>query len=194
MSASPAPRADGGPPSPTWVESLGGPLVVVPVSALAAWGGGTTTGVLMGGDVPDDYDRACAVDGLAGVLPVGDGGGQALVLGEEPDTSCYLPEHRAFLRWLAADSESDLRSAAEDVLADPAARWDECGTWVTDGPAVLMDAAVPGAELNEVYPDGGVPEQAPVSLPPGRWRVRATQAWADPDTCVGLVRLLPAGA
>ncbi|MDA2804055.1 Imm21 family immunity protein [Nocardiopsis suaedae] len=176
------------------MESLGGALVVVPVSALAAWSGGTATGVLMGGDVPDDYDRACAVDGPAGVLPVGNGGVRALVLGDEPDTSCYLAGHRAFLRWLAADSESDLKSAAEDVLADPATRWDACGTWVTDGPAVLMDAAVPGAELNEAYPDGGMPEQAPVSLQPGRWRVRAVRTWADPRTCVGLVQFLPAGA
>ena len=115
-----------------------------------------------------------------------------LVLGDEPATSCYLPEHRTFLRWLAADSETRLRSAAEAALTDPATKWEECGDWVTDGPAVLMDAATPGAELNERYPEGGVPEHAPVPLSPGRWRMRATQAWVDPDTQVGLVRLLAA--
>ncbi|MDA2810510.1 Imm21 family immunity protein [Nocardiopsis sp. RSe5-2] len=175
-----------------WVESMGGPLVVVPVSALPAWSGGTMSGILMGGDVLDDYDRAMAVDDLAGIVSVGGGAGRALVLGDGPDPGCYLPEHRAFLRWCGAESESRLRSAAEEVLADPATSWDECGTWVTDGPAVLMDAAVPGTELDTAYPDEGMPEQAPVPLPPGRWRVRATQTEADPETWVGLVQLLPA--
>lgn len=49
---------------------------------------------------PDDYDRACAVDDLAGVIPIDENGAQALVLADEPATSCYLPQHRAFLRWL----------------------------------------------------------------------------------------------
>ncbi|WP_337797980.1 Imm21 family immunity protein [Nocardiopsis sinuspersici] len=143
-------------------------------------------------DTPDDYDRACAVDGLAGMVPVGGSGAQALVLGDLPSTSCYLPEHRVFLRWLAADSEARLRGAVEVVLADPATEWEECGVWVTDGSAVLMDSAVPGAELDAEYPGGGMPEQAPVPLPSGRWRVGAVQAWADEHTRVGLLRLLPA--
>ncbi|MFG2395756.1 Imm21 family immunity protein [Streptomyces lydicus] len=40
----------------------GGPLVVVPVSSLAAWCA-AETGVLAGdATTPDDYDRACAAD------------------------------------------------------------------------------------------------------------------------------------
>lgn len=191
MSASLDPGGDEVPSSSAWVESTGGPLVVVPVSVLAAWGGGAMSGISMGGDVLFDYDRAMAVADVAGVVSVGGGEGRALVL-EGPETSCYLPEKRAFLRWCAADSESRLRSAAEEVLADPATEWDECGIWVTDGPAVLMDAAMQGAELNDPFPDGQMPEQAPVPLPPGRWRVRATQREADPETWVGLVRLLRA--
>ncbi|WP_322987311.1 Imm21 family immunity protein [Phaeacidiphilus oryzae] len=85
---------------------MGGPLIAVPVSALDAWAGGTLHGLVIGGAAPDDYDRACTVDGLAGVIAVGDGPAQALVLADEPATSCYLPEHRAFLCWLAADSEA----------------------------------------------------------------------------------------
>ncbi|MFE2626344.1 Imm21 family immunity protein [Streptomyces sp. NPDC059374] len=79
---------------------MGGPLIVVPVSALAAWRGCTESGVMVGdATAPDDYDRACAVDDLAGVIAVGENGAQALVLADEPATSCYLPERRAFLRW-----------------------------------------------------------------------------------------------
>ncbi|MEU0008249.1 Imm21 family immunity protein [Streptomyces sp. NPDC006314] len=180
-------------PSPVWVESMGGPLIVAPVSALASWGGCTESGLMVGDAIaPDDYDRACAVDDLAGVIPIDENGRQALVLADEPATSCYLPGHRAFLRWLAAETEAGLRAAADAVLADPATVWDECGTWVSDGPAVLMDSAEAGSDLGIEYPDRGMPAEAPVSPPAGRWRVRATQTKVDEENWVGLVQLLPA--
>ncbi|MEW2562630.1 Imm21 family immunity protein [Streptomyces griseorubiginosus] len=177
-----------------WVESMGGPLVVVPVSALAAWRGCTDTGIIVGdGTVPDDYDRACAVDDLAGLIPVGKGGAHALVLGDEPSTTCYLPEHRAFLRWLAADSDAELKAAAETVLRDPATSWEECGTWTVDGPAVLMDSADAGADLGAEYPSGGTPEESAVPLVAGSWRVRAVHTKAGEHNWVGVVQLLPIG-
>jgi hypothetical protein len=119
---------------------MGGPLIVVPVSALAAWHGCTLAGV-MAGD--------------------------------------------------ATDSEAGLKAAADGVLADPATEWEECGTWVSDGPAVLMDSAEAGSDLPIEYPGGGMPEQAPVPLPAGRWRGRASHTWADQADWVGLVQLLP---
>ncbi len=174
---------------------MGGPLIVIAVSALASWRGCTETGAIVGNaTAPDDYDRACAVDELAGVIAVGGSGAQALVLADEPATSCYLPEHRAFLRWLAADSEDGLKAAAEAVLADPATEWEECGTWVSDGPAVLMDSAEAGAGLSVEYPGGGEPAQAAVPLTAGRWRIRAVHTEADEENWVGLVQLLPVDA
>ncbi|MEW1641914.1 Imm21 family immunity protein [Streptomyces sp. NPDC091219] len=171
---------------------MGGPLIVIPVSALAAWHGCTETGVMAGdATAGDDYDRACAVDDMAGVIAVGENGAQALVLADEPATSCYLPEHRAFLRWFAADSEAGLKSAAEAVLADPATERADYGTWVSDGPAVLMDSAEAGSELGIEYPGGGAPDQAPVPLPAARWRVRGSHTKADEEHRVGLVQLLP---
>ncbi|MEV4916517.1 Imm21 family immunity protein [Streptomyces tirandamycinicus] len=173
---------------------MGGPLVVVPVSALARWGG-CTPGGLINNDkgVPDDYDRACGVDDLAGVIPVGEDRAQALVLADEPASSCYLPERQTFVRWLAADSEPELLAAAESILVDPATEWEECGRWRTDGPAVLMDSAEAGSDLDVEYPNGGgLPEQAPVPIPPGHWVIRAVQTWANDETWVGLVQLLPA--
>ncbi|MFE4412631.1 Imm21 family immunity protein [Streptomyces sp. NPDC093064] len=178
-----------------WVESMGGPLIVIPVSAPAAWHGCTETGAVVGDSTaPDDYDRACAVNELAGVIAVGDSGAQALVLADEPATSCYLPEYRTFLRWLAAGSETGLKAAAEAVLADPTTAWEECGTWLSDGPAVLMDSVEAGAELSVEYPGGGMPSQAPVPLPAGRWKVRAVHTEADEANWVGLVQLLPMDA
>ncbi|MFE2267249.1 Imm21 family immunity protein [Streptomyces griseosporeus] len=169
MSASSSTAADASHTSPVWVESMGGPLIAIPVSALAAWRGCTENGVMAGdATAADDYDRACAVNDLAGVITVGENGAQALVLADEPATSCYLPEHRAFLRWLAVDSEAGLKAAAEAVLSDPATAWEECGTWVSDGPALLMDSAEAGPGLGIEYPGSGIPAQAPVPLSAGR--------------------------
>ncbi|MEV0742149.1 Imm21 family immunity protein [Streptomyces sp. NPDC050549] len=172
-----------------WVESLGGPLIVVPVSVLAEWGGcsenwGEEPGIV------EDYDRACAVEGWAGLLDVGGSGARALVLADEPATSRYLPERRVFVRWLAADSESEVLAAADTVLADRDIEWEDVGVWETDGPAVLMDSTTPGAELDEEYPDGGQPEQASVALPAGWWRVRAVHTTSE-FPWVGVVQLLP---
>lgn len=48
MRPSSSTTADAPHTSPVWVESMGGPLIVVPVSALAAWRGCTETGVMAG--------------------------------------------------------------------------------------------------------------------------------------------------
>lgn len=174
---------------------MGGPLAAVPVSALSAWRGCTEGGSVLGdGDTPDDYDRACDVEDLAGVVAVGEGGAQALVLADEPATSCFLAEQRVFLRWLGADSEADLVAAVEAVLADATTPWEVCGTWATDGPAVLMDSAVAGADLTVEYPGGGRPEQAPVPLTAGVWTIRAAHIRIDGRTSVGLVQILPVDA
>ncbi|SCF65046.1 Imm21 family immunity protein [Streptomyces sp. Ncost-T10-10d] len=193
MKASSSTSASSSEHSLTWVESMGGPLIAVPVSGLDGWRGCTESGLVIGdGDAPDDYDRACEVDGLAGVIAVGGNGPQGLVLADEPATTCYLPEHQVFVRWLGAGSEADLIAAARAVLTDPTAEWEECGIWETDGPAMLMDSVIAGNELDVEYPSGGgPPEQAPVPIPPGRWAVRAVHTSANESTSVGLVQLLP---
>ncbi|MEU9919401.1 Imm21 family immunity protein [Streptomyces sp. NPDC051001] len=133
-------------------------------------------------------DQAEAVDQL--VRHLHRPGSRALVLADEPATSRYLPEQRVFLRWLAADSESELLAAADTVLADPDIEWDDVGIWEKDGPAVLMDSTTPGAELDEEYPAGGQPDQALAPLPAGRWRVRAVHTTGE-FPWVGVVQLLP---
>lgn len=118
--------------------------------------------ILGGTDVLDDYHRACAVEGGAGVVEVGGVG--ALVLGDEPATTCYLSQQRVFLRWLAADSDTELLAVAETVLADPATAWEDCGLWESEGAAVLMDSAEAGADLGVEYPSGVVARTRPRSM------------------------------
>ncbi|MFJ5779947.1 Imm21 family immunity protein [Streptomyces sp. NPDC093094] len=175
---------------PVWVRSAGGPLIVVAESSVHAWSGCTEDGSVVGdAGGRDDYDRACEVEDLAGVIGVGAGSATALVLADEPATTCFLPERLLFVRWLAADSEDELFAAAEALLADPDTVWEDGGLWVTDGPAVLMDAADAGADLGVEHPGGSRPDQAPVRLPAGRWSVRAAHRTGE-FPWVGCVRLV----
>jgi hypothetical protein len=91
------------------------PPTISPLSVHPPQEARAETGTTIRGDAtaPDDYDRACAVDDLAGVIPMDENGAQALVLADELATSCYLPQYRAFLRWRAGDSEAELRAAAD---------------------------------------------------------------------------------
>ncbi|MFB6862840.1 Imm21 family immunity protein [Streptomyces virginiae] len=136
-----------------------------------------------------------AVEESAEVISLGDTRtASVLVLGDEPATTCYLPEQRIFLRWLAADSDAELLAAAAAVLSDPATPWEECGVWETDGPAVLMDSAEAGQDLGVAYADGrGKPAEAPVPVPAGRWEVRAFHKTGE-FPWGGIVHFLPADA
>lgn len=110
-----------------WVETLGGPLIAIPESVCHHWGGGVQ------GDFDDwgDYGRACAVSGYLGLIDVGPA--KALVLGDAPAPTTFLPELGIFLRWVAADSTADiLRAAAEatgtapweeELIWEPGSRW-----------------------------------------------------------------------
>ncbi|MGA4859662.1 Imm21 family immunity protein [Streptomyces koyangensis] len=170
---------------------MGGPLIALPESAVPLWSGCTECGGVLGdAGGRDDYDRACEVEGLAGVIPVGTDGAGALVLADLPERTCFLPEESLFVRWAGASSDAELIAAARAALADPGVDREECGSRVTDGPAVLMDSVEAGADLGVEYPDGGTPDQAPVPVPAGRWRVLAAQRW-DPPTAFNVGRLVP---
>ncbi|MEU3071518.1 Imm21 family immunity protein [Streptomyces sp. NPDC006906] len=144
---------------------MGGPLIAVPESSVDTWGGCTEDGSVLGdADGRDDYDRACEVQDWAGVIAVGGGATTVLVLADEPAMTCFLPEKRLFVRWLAADSEAELFAAADAALADPDTTWEDSGLWVTDGPAVLMDSAEAGADLGVDYPDGASRKRLPCSF------------------------------
>lgn len=155
-----------------WVESGGGPLIAIPETVLPFWSGAD------GDDMSCDYDRACDVDGYIGLLPVGDT--RALVLGDDPAATAYLPEHGAFVRWCAADSEDELRALVPAALSQ--ARWEQEAEWTVPGPVVLFDAAWTGTA-------SGSTDHLRVMLEPGRYGVRAARVEPGPETWIGLVQL-----
>ncbi|GIH99584.1 Imm21 family immunity protein [Planobispora takensis] len=163
-----------------WVESGGGPLIAVPGSELDTWAGADDNDGPV--ETRGDYGRACAVEGFIGLVAVG--AQQALVLGDEPAMTTYLAAERLFVRWLAADFEAELITAARRALAEqPDWDDDEDLIWRVREAVVLFDSVIPGAELE---PD----DRLVIDLDPGEYRVRATYT-EDKGNCMVLVHLQP---
>ena len=162
-----------------WVESGGGPLVLVPVAILAEWTGASPDFDPDDLDSWGDYGRACLIDGYAGCLAAGDG--QVLVLGDEPASTTYLPEQRLFVRWICADSEDDVIRLVPKAVET--ADWEDAGTWTTGGPAQLFDSAYAGDELDDEQP-------LAVDTAGGTYLVRAACVEPEEGTTLVLVQLI----
>ncbi|MFD3658245.1 Imm21 family immunity protein [Streptomyces sp. NPDC058620] len=137
--------------SSTWMETEGGPFIVVPRTALPRWSG--TEG---------DYDRACEVMDFVGVLALPDEA-EALVLGDEPLSTAYLPECRVLVRWCYAESEDGVSDIIRAGI--PTAEWEEGPVLSTTGELVLFDAAYFGTEV------GTLTDGTALELGAGRYRV-----------------------
>jgi hypothetical protein len=94
-----------------------------------------------------DYDRACDVTDLMGTVPVG--GGEGLVLGDEPLATTWWPAEDIqggfLVRWEYAQGDTIVRrwmSALPVLLSwEPGVRYH-----FDEGPLILFDSAEPGLE------------------------------------------------
>jgi hypothetical protein len=160
-----------------WVTSLGGPLILIPESACPHWGGAPR-------NYPDDegdYGRACAVPGYIGLIDVATT--TALVLGDQPARTSFVPEHRLLWREIAADI--DLDPAAEAASLLPTVEWKPGLTWKVTEPLILFDSAYD-------YPHvlAASEEHQRIDLTPGRYHVQPAYI-ETPTAFLILVRLLP---
>ncbi|HEU5023627.1 MAG TPA: Imm21 family immunity protein [Spirillospora sp.] len=169
-----------------WVESLGGPLVALAESDLLAWSG-----------IDGDYDRACAVDDLVGVVPVGSSG-WALVLGDEPAGTTFVSEWNAFVRWLWAESGVDVAALLGPVMVN--AEWVAGPELEVVGKLVLFDASLSGTEVSrafrcqaEVGPSNCDRAETvlEVDLATGRYRLESAEVQPDDESRFRLHRLVP---
>ncbi|MBM0202538.1 HAD hydrolase-like protein [Micromonospora sp. STR1s_5] len=158
-----------------WVDSGGGPLIVVPTTALDEWEGASVDD----DDSWGDYGRACQVDGYAGVLDVG--ADQALVLADEPASTTYLPDRRIFVRWLYAVSEAEVVRLVPRAVE--IADWEDAGTWTTSGPAELFDSGFTGDGLEHTT-------HLTVDVAAGTYLIRTASVQPDTRTALMLVQLV----
>jgi hypothetical protein len=136
----------------TWIESSGGPLLLLASDLLPLW---TGAGDLdFDQDMPSprkesDYERACRVNDYLGVTDVAQGSG--LVLDDEPLPTAWWPSPEpggTLVRWVACKDPSTIAGylkAHEDL------EWVPSGIVfaVTSDQLYLFDAATPGYEVTE---------------------------------------------
>lgn len=162
-----------------WVTSEGGPLILLSEDALGFWDGVRGSGRFREvradfrwstGTGPTDYDRACDVAGYIGVIDVGPD--QAVVLGDAPMSTAWLPSGRGaagyLVRWIEAEDDLSVCRAMQHI--PESLIWIDCASVKTgNAPLVLFDAGTPG---------DSVPARAPrIRLGRGRY-VIATAEYA----------------
>ena len=120
-----------------WIESTGGPLVLMPRRHTSHWHGAISPGDF------SDYARACEMQSMSH-LQVGPG--QALIIGDEPLRTTYVAEWDLILQWRWARDEETAFRALESSFAgiawDAPMKLDE----LNGDELVLFDAAVPGVD------------------------------------------------
>lgn len=160
-----------------WLNTAGGPFVISPRERLADWGGVETSSFT--GLATSDYDEACQISDLVGVLSNGED--SALVLADEPhQTAIQVTNHGIlFIRWVYAPNERRVWDAVHSVNED---RFHPNQTLeVRSSEMVMFDSAIPGGSVR--LDDWGV-----FSLPLGR-NVVETAEYSDEETSIILHRI-----
>lgn len=162
-----------------WIESNGGPLLLLAEELLADW---------QGADGPmgqaTDFERACATTRAIERIRVGRGVG--LVLGDEPLSTAWLPAESGgggtIVRLVRAE---DRAAAARAVQEAPptASREGDSLTLPVSGRMVLFDAAHRGTDLP--------PTALDIVLRSGNYEVDTLSFQPDPATALLLHRLAP---
>lgn len=165
-----------------WIESAGGPLLLLPRKVLHLWGGFEQ----LEGQHLSDYDRACAETGCLGLIDVGEC--QGLILGDEPLRTCWYPGHSLNEGVLIGIYCADSESAAEkyfDKIDQQIFENAQFNFRVFDKPLFLFDSAMPG---NTVEKMGNYLE---LDLVQGNYAIRSVTYNPDPRTSLLLHYLAP---
>lgn len=144
-----------------WIESGGGPLVLVADSDVSSWAGIDPAG----SDAESDYDRACAV--MDTIAPITVRGMRVVVLGDEPDRTAIrtFDTLMHWVRWRAAPSEQALWDALNGAHLS-GLDWTASGVFDAQGGDYrLFDSAFAGAEI-----EGSLS----FSIEPGRYAIETS--------------------
>jgi hypothetical protein len=114
-----------------WIESDGGPLVMLARSHADSWRG------VMGGD----YAEAYATEGYTGVVKRA--WGDVVVLNDEPLSTAVIerPEGPAIVRWIHAPEEALLLKVARGFNPKASSNKERLEVRFQPGPYLIMDSA-----------------------------------------------------
>lgn len=163
----------------TYVETEGGPFVLLPLELKKAWNG-TGDEDDDDEDAESDYDRANEFVTTVGVLDVGDG--QALVLGEAEVTAFReTSDGGVFIQRVYGDEDAEVLAAVDRALAG---KWKPLKAKLTvagKGKLALFDSAY-------AYADADTDEMLKISLAPGTYAIETARVKKG-EVEAGLVRL-----
>lgn len=177
-----------------WIDCDGGPLLLLPEKHLVAWEGATqpSEGRIVEansrysvGSQATDYDRACDVEDLLGLIDVGEG--QGVVFGDEPLSTTWVPsateDGGMFVRWVYAENETDLMQFVTNV---PGKFFKDTHISISVENTDLILFAACEASNDKIYP------RLKVNLPSGRYAFSTAEV-SDAKTSVICHRLRKVG-
>ncbi|WP_225803162.1 Imm21 family immunity protein [Streptomyces sp. NK15101] len=156
-----------------WIESEGGPVIVLEEALRHLWGGYTNS----------DYDNACEVDGYAGLVPFEEPAapGPALAINDIPAPTTYMEEFGAIVQWIAAPSDSRIVEVVRAGI-DVVDAWEDGPIVRVNGRLSLFDAALPGTEA-------GADELLLMEIEPGAYRLKTADIESASGTCARVHKL-----
>jgi hypothetical protein len=155
-----------------WIESTGGPLLILEKVVLSNWGSNNPNG-----NGQTDYDRACSVEEYIGVINVGYG--KTLVLGDVPARTSWFQSKDdkggLIIRWIYGRSEKQVEEYIENQLPD----WncyvnENIQIKIIKGDMLIWDSAF-------VYTDKCA-EKIEFNIVPGNYRILSGIYEPDIDT------------
>ena len=161
-----------------WVESTGGPLILLEEDLVPYW-----RGYLSASDSGmSDYQRACEVSDYLGSIEVGSRSG--VVLGEQPFSSTWWQDreldHGMIVRWICAENEAPVIQALTNLSASNWQRTDVV-LEVTKGSLLLFDSASPGNDIETFIL---------IQFPKGTYIAETLHYEPNQDTCLILHRFI----
>lgn len=151
-----------------WVESGGGPLLLVDRSLLLDWGGGKL------GEVMNDYDRACEVETPVGVIRVGDGDGLVLSVDHATTFLKLNDEAGILIRLDAVESLEGAEQFVERIRGIQAAGETFATVSFPTSSQVLFDSAFDGEWISKHIP-------IEIDLVPGIYAVTTRRFEPNPE-------------
>lgn len=158
-----------------WIESAGGPFVIVHTASGHTWRG------VEG----DDYDEACLVEDYLGQVEFGPATQKVtgIVVADEPMPATFLPDLQCILQWSYAPSEQALIDGARRSF-NGIEDWHQGPVIEVHDQLIMFDATIPGNSLEEV-------EMLLVSLPAGTYQFQSADFQVGDDVAGRLHAIRP---
>lgn len=131
-----------------WINSNGGPYILASNRVASLWRATNGISVDHGDGCANDYQRACEINGYAGVIQ--SNGESMLVIGDLPsDLAVYLNTDTevVLVKWVGAESEEQILAALDVERELPFQRLN-FDLKITESPLVIFDSS-------ELFADAG---------------------------------------